>query len=286
MVARRQLLELGLTRMAIEHRLKNGRLHLVVRGVYAVGRPEIARRGWWMATVLRCGAGAALSHESAAAAWRIRREPAGPIEISVPAGSSHRAPGIRVHRRSHLPLGHLAAVDGIPVTDPILTLVDLASRLSSSELEAAINEADKRELVTPEALRAGLEAFKGHRGLPRLRRVLDRHTFVLTDSELERRFLPIARKAGLPLPLTNQRLNGFRVDFYWPDLGLVVETDGLRYHRTPAAQTRDRRRDHAHAAAGLTPLRFTHAQVCFEPDQVRTTLAVVAGRLAEARRAA
>ena len=183
--------------MAIEHRLKNGRLHLVVRGVYAVGRPEITRRGRWMAAVLRCGSGAALSHGSAAAAWGIRGEPAGQIEISVPAGSAHRASGVRVHRRSRGLSAHLAVVDGIPVTDPLLTLVDLASRLRSSELEAAINEADKRELATPEALRAGLEAFKGHRGVPRLRGVLDRHTFVLTDSELERRFLPIARSAGL-----------------------------------------------------------------------------------------
>jgi len=46
-----------------------------------------------------------------------------------------------------------------------------------------------------------------------------------------------------------------------PELGLVVETDGLRYHRTPAQQARDRRRDQLHTAAGLTTLRFTHAQV-------------------------
>ena len=74
-------------------------------------------------------------------------------------------------------------------------------------------------------------------------------------------------------------MNGFRVDFYWPELGLVVETDGLRYHRTPAQQAHDRRRDQAHAAAGLTQLRFTHSQVSFEPDHVRTTLVAVARRL-------
>jgi very-short-patch-repair endonuclease len=73
------------------------------------------------------------------------------------------------------------------------------------------------------------------------------------------------------------------VDFYWPDLGLVVETDGLRYHRTAAQQTRDRLRDRAHTSAGLTTLRFTHAQVRFEPEHVRTTLAKVAQRLAKER---
>ena len=62
------------------------------------------------------------------------------------------------------------------------------------------------------------------------------------------------------MPLTGQRVNGFKVDFWWPELRLVVETDGLRYHRTPAQQTRDRLRDQAHLAAGLTCLRFTHAR--------------------------
>jgi len=84
------------------------------------------------------------------------------------------------------------------------------------------------------------------------------------------------RQAGLPRPRTQEHVNGFRVDFYWPELGLVVETDGLRYHRTPAEQARDRRRDQAHTAAGLTCLRFTHAQVRFEPDHVWATLAASA----------
>jgi very-short-patch-repair endonuclease len=74
-------------------------------------------------------------------------------------------------------------------------------------------------------------------------------------------------------------VNGFRVDFYWSELGLVVETDGLRCHRTAAEQAKDRVRDQTHTAAGLTPLRFTRAQVRFEPEYVRSTLAAVAGRL-------
>lgn len=121
--------------------------------------------------------------------------------------------------------------------------------------------------------------MRHRRGVPALRALLDRRTFTLTDSQLERRFLRLVRGAGLPRPLTGQRVNGFKVDFYWPDLGLVVETDGLRYHRTATQQARDRRRDQAHAAAGLTPLRFTHAQVTFEPDDVEGTLIAVANRL-------
>jgi very-short-patch-repair endonuclease len=109
--------------------------------------------------------------------------------------------------------------------------------------------------------------------------ILDRNTFVITDTKLERRFLPIARRAGLPRPQTQRHVNGFRVDFYWPELGLVVETDGLRYHRTAVQQSRDRVRDQAHMAAGLTCVRFTHAQVRFQPGRVEATLSAVAGRL-------
>jgi very-short-patch-repair endonuclease len=106
-----------------------------------------------------------------------------------------------------------------------------------------------------------------------LRAVLDKHTFRLSDSELEVLFRPIAAAAGVPVELTKHPVNGFEVDFYWPSLRLVVETDGWRYHRPPAAQTRDARRDNAHVAAGLTRLRFTHWQVRHEPDYVRGVLA-------------
>ncbi len=99
--------------------------------------------------------------------------------------------------------------------------------------------------------------------------------------DLERRFRPIARRAGLPPPWTQVNLNGFRVDFFWPELALVVETDGLRYHRTPAEQARDRVRDQALTAAGITVLRFTHAQVRYEPSHVERTLADVAVRLGD-----
>jgi very-short-patch-repair endonuclease len=85
----------------------------------------------------------------------------------------------------------------------------------------------------------------------------------------------------LPVPLTGPIVSGFEVDFFWPDLGLVVETDGLRYHRTPSEQARDRLRDQAHTAAGLTQLRFTHEQVRYWPHYVRRILLATAARIAE-----
>ncbi len=281
-VARRQLLEIGLSSAAIRHRLERGRLHTVFRGVYAVGRPQLTQHGRWMAAVLSCGPNAALSDESGAELWEVRRLAGGPIHVSVPAATSRRRPGVRVHRRA-LRAADVTRRHGIPVTTPAVTLVDLAARLGRDPLEAAINEADKLDHITPEQLRAEVDRLAPRPGVATLRAVLDRRTFTLTDSELERRFLPLARRAGLPAPLTGEKVHGFDADFFWPELGLVVETDGLRYHRTPAQQARDRIRDQVHAAAGLTPLRFTRAQVRFDPQHVLATLAAVAGRLAAAQ---
>jgi very-short-patch-repair endonuclease len=231
-----------------------------------------------MAAVLSCGTLAVLSHGSAAALLGIRANEEA-IEVSIPPGRHPRRPGVVAHRRGRLPRGWVTRRHGIPVTTAVITLVDLARRLSRDDLEAAINQADSIGVATPNSLRSALKRIGRQPGAGVLRTLLDRRTFVLTASGLERLFLPLAREAGLSTPKTGVWLNGFKVDFYWPDLGLVVETDSLTYHRTPAQQNADRRRDQAHTAAGLTALRFTHAQVRFEPAHVIATLRAVAGRI-------
>jgi very-short-patch-repair endonuclease len=279
-ITRGQLLALGVGPGAIAWQLQSGRLHAVQRGVYAVGRPDLTRRGLWMAAAMSCGPHAALSHRAAATLYEVMDSPV-PLEVTVPLHVFRVRTGLRVYRRA-LATDECVTIEGIRVTTVTRTLIDLAQIVTGKRLEAAINAADKRDLVDPETLRSALDRYAGRRGVRLLRQILDRSTFALTDSQLEREFLPIARSAGLGQPRTGAHLNGFKVDFFWPELGLVVETDGLRYHRTPAAQARDRLRDQAHAAAGLTTLRFTHAQVCYEPDHVRRTLATVARRRADA----
>jgi len=232
-----------------------------------------------MAAVLACGPHALLSHHSAAALFGIRGERPGPVDIVVPDHVARRRPGIRVHRRAGLaspgdwskrwPAS--GTVDRIPITGPVPTLVDIAMGLPTVELEVAVNEASQRDLVDPESLREALDAIPARPGVRRLRRLLDRDTF-------EQLFLRLARAVGLPPPQTQVWLNDYRVDFYWPDLGLVVETDGFRYHRTPAKQAADNRRDQAHIAAGLMALRFSHWQVRHEPAYVRKILAIAARR--------
>ncbi len=116
----------------------------------------------------------------------------------------------------------------------VVAMVQVAPRLSLGDLERAINQADGKDLIDPESLRLALEDFAGFPGVRPLREALDRRTYAMSRSELERRFRPIARRAGLPKPETCVKHNGFEVDFLWRDLGLVVETDSLRYHRTTA----------------------------------------------------
>lgn len=278
-VTRTQLVELGFSSEAIRHRIARGRLHPVWGGVYALGRPELTPRGRWLAATLACGREAWLSHTCAGALWGITPETNDALHVSVPQHIRPRRAGIVIHRRSALGPDDVTRHHRIPVTSPALTIIDLAARLRPDRLERAINEADRRDLIHPEALRRALDGIASRPGVRALRRTLDHPTFVVTESELERRFLPIASQLGLPRPRTGEVVNGFRVDFYWPELGLVVETDGLRYHRTPAQQARDRLRDQVHAAAGLTTLRFTHAQVVRDANHVCATLGKVARRL-------
>jgi very-short-patch-repair endonuclease len=232
-----------------------------------------------MAAVLGCGSQAALSHQSAAALLGIVAVASEPVEVSVPYASERRRPGVEIHRRPKLRSTDVTEHRGIPVTTPVKTIVDLAAKFGPSLTERAINEADRLGLTDPEALFAALDRFPGQRGVGVLREMLGKRSFRLTDSELERRFLSLVEASGLSLPETGRHLNGFKVDFFWPELGLVVETDGLRYHRTPAQQGRDRLRDQAHTAAGFAHLRYTHAQVRFEPDHVLATLVATATRL-------
>jgi very-short-patch-repair endonuclease len=293
-VSRRQLLALGLTRAGIKYRIARGRLHLVVRGVYAVGRPTLTLNGRRMAAVLACGgdldaSGAvllrpdrrprprvALSHDSAAALLVIGQEPVSHFDVSTALPTDRRVPGVKVHRRPTLARDALGYCQGIPVTSPVQTLIDLATRHGRPAMERSLNEADKLGLVRTDDLRKALDDHPGEPGVARLRAIIDRATFRYTRTELERAFLPLVRKAGLSSPRTSVYVTGFEVDFHFPDLGLVVETDGLTYHRTPVQQAKDHERDQAHTATGLTCLRFTHGQIKYEPDRVVRTLRATA----------
>jgi very-short-patch-repair endonuclease len=271
-VTRADLLGLGFGHRSIEHRVASGRLHPVAAGVYAVGRRELTPHGHWMAAVLACGDGAVLSHRSAAELWGIGHEQRGRIDVTIRRRSRLARKGVKVRTRPSLGVGSITRRQGILVTAPVQTLIDLATELQPLRLERAVNDADKLGLVDPEALRRALDDHRGEPGVKKLATLLDRHTFRLSDSDLEVLFRPLALAADLPAPLTKHSVHGYETDFFFPDHDLIVETDGLRYHRTPSQQARMAKRDQVHVAAGLRVLRFTHWQVAHEADAVTATL--------------
>ena len=232
-----------------------------------------------MAAVLACGEGSFLTHLSAGALYGICGERPDRIEVGIRRTYLVGSPELRVRRRPLLPSQDVGVLHGIPITSPVRTMIDLATEQGPITLLRSINEADKLSVIPADHLRVELEAYAGQPGVKVLRNLLDKDTFVLSDEELERLFLPLARGVGLALPQTKIWLNGYEVDFFWPDLKLVVETDGLRYHRTPSAQARDLERDQAHTAAGFTRLRFSHWQVKHEPAYVQGILSSTATRL-------
>lgn len=224
-----------------------------------------------MAAVLACGPDAVLSHGSAAALWGFGLEQSS-IDVSVPAGSRSRLHGIRVHRRTEAILGDVAVHEGIPITSPVRTLIDQATRLRPRQLERAVNEADKLDRVRADVLHASLDDYRGQPGVAPMRKLLDPLIFRLSDSDLEQLMRPLARSVGLSMPETKAWVNGYEVDFFWPELRIVIETDGLRYHRTASQQRRGLERDQAHLTAGMWPLRFSHWQVKNEAAHVRNVL--------------
>jgi hypothetical protein len=279
-VTRAQLLAAGYSIHTIKHWMRTGRLWPLWPGVYAIGTPDVSRRGRWTAAVLSCGDEAALGHAHATEFWGMGGRARDPIEVSVPLSSHPRGRGIKVRRRTAF---EAATRHGVRVTTPGCTIVDMAPRLSRDSLEGMIGQADLLGWITPAALRVLAAGYRRRPGAALVIATLDRRAFRLTRSQLERLFIPIAVAVGYPLPLTRARVNGYEVDFYWPDRGLVVETDGLTYHRTAAQQAKDRIRDQTHTAAGLVVLRFTHDQVAHDPDHVRRILAATLPRLRQAR---
>jgi predicted transcriptional regulator of viral defense system len=199
-VARRQLLALGFSRHAIAHRRRTGRLRAIHRGVYAVGNLLLGREGEWTAAVLACGEGAFLTHLSAGALYGICEERPGRIEVGVRGRGGREPEGIRLRRRSSLARGEVGTVRNIPVTSPVQTMIDLATVQGPKTLLRSINEADKLEVIAADELRLALENYAGQPGVKALCALLDRDTFVISDEELERLFLPIAVGSDSPSP--------------------------------------------------------------------------------------
>jgi hypothetical protein len=279
-VARRQLLDAGLTRLMVQRRLESGRLQPLHRGVYAVGHRRLRREGFWLAAVLAAGPGALLSHREAAALHGLR--PAERTTVDVAVAARRQVRGVQVHRVERLDPQEATEVDGIPVTSIARTLVDLAAVVPPRAVLKALNEAERSHRLDVGAIERVLARTRGRNGrgherIKRALRELARAGTAMTRSVLEDRFLTLLDVHGLPRPAANAWTHSMEVDACWPRARLVVELDGWDVHRTRQAFQLDRTRSNDLQAEGWTVLRFTHADVVHRPaetaDRVRRALA-------------
>jgi very-short-patch-repair endonuclease len=273
-IRRSQLAALGLGDRAIENRLRVGQLHRIYQGVYAVGHPGLTREAHLLSAVFACGEQAVLSHKSAAELWRLRPAQGPRVDVTVPSGGTRARRGAVIVHRSPIPADHRTVWQRIPVTTPTRTLVDLADCSTRRELERAIDEATYLgwDLTS-------LQPVPGRRGAGMLAALLEEHHAgsTRTRSEFEERLLELCRNYDLPQPLVNHTIEGYEVDFIWPQARLIVETDGWAAHRTRTAFERDRLRDATLEAAGWRVIRITWRRLVREPELVAAQLARLLG---------
>lgn len=264
-----QLTGLGMSRSGIARRVERGALYRVHRGVYAVRHPELTRHGEWLAAVLALGPGAALSHASAGVLWRLSPARGPRIDVTVPTSAGRARRRTIVVHRLQLEPEEVVMREAIPVTTAARTLTDLADVLTERRLQRALDEAHFLGLDL-----TGLAPRPSRRGSGRLSRVLSAHEpgSTWTRSELEERMLALCRRAGLPAPTVNTKVEGREADFHWPPQRLVLETDGWQSHRTPTAFENDRKRDAQLVEAGWRVVRVTRRRLAGEPDAVGAQL--------------
>jgi hypothetical protein len=177
-------------------------------------------------------------------------------------------------------------VDRIPCVSADLVLIDLAPDLEEVELEIVLVAAESKGLLKRGRLGELIEENRGRPGIGKLASIAALEP-AIARSELELRMLPIARSAGLDRPLVNHPIDVGRerpliVDFAWPELRMVVETDSQRFHGDWERAEADRERDQLLALAGWRCHRFVRDRLVDDPDGAAERLRrLAAARIAE-----
>lgn len=296
-VARRQLLEAGLSADQIHHLRAGGHLRALqppVRGVYAVGHGVVPELGVETAALLACGGdpwrvGAGgrdvlLGQESALALWCDEPSGFGAIAVTAVGLRASRRGSVRATRVTDLPDADRRRHRGLPVTSPARTILDVAPARSPRALGDAVDRLRVLRLVTEAELDEVLDSGAGRRGVVELRALLgEERGNGFSRSVAERQLLGLLRAAHLPIPARNVVVHGRERDLVWHASATVVEFDGRTFHDTPGAFERDRTRDAELAARGWTTVRVTARMLRSEPTALVARLAAVLA-LGESRR--
>jgi hypothetical protein len=282
-VTRDQLTELGYTDRMVDHALQTGRLQAWHRNVFAVGHGGLSPHGLCMAAVMFRGEGALISYQSAVWLWGLERRLEIPVNVSVRwRGHSHDAIGL--HHCPALRAEDLSKTEGLPVTAVPRTLLDYASTAKQYRLEAAIDMADRLDLLDPGAIDRITDEVRGHRGRRRLQGAIEIYRETgFTRSGGEKRMLAALSDAGIPRPAVNLFIEGYELDFYWERERFAVELDSWEHHRSRRSFEADRKRQEELAMAGIEIIRITGTRLKHEPHQVAIR---IAGHLDRCHRAA
>ena len=288
-VHRHQLLQAGLTNQQIHRRARSGLLVPTLPAVYRHGSvPDSWMQQLWAAQ-LWAGQTSVLSHESAGALWGLDGCPAGRVVVLTTRSLKSCKEGVTVHRVTNLPSHHITVREGLRVTTPARTLLDLAAVLSEAALEEALDCALRRGSTSLRRLEAemGSHIGFGRRGRATLKRLMRERSpdYAPTHSVLETRFRRLLKRHGFPPPGQQHvvhRLNGAFafVDFIYPHLGLVIEVDGFDFHSGRGNWQSDLSRQNDLVVGGARVLRFTWRDLHDrEAVVVRTLRAVFAPEL-------
>ena len=279
-IATRQLRACGIDSDGVRRRVRKGWLHPVYRGVYSVGHPVATREGRCMAAVLACGDPAWLSNHAAGAhleflAWEDR-DP----EVTVLGTSVRRVQGVRVHNARSLHWRDTYRHEGIPVTSPARTLLDLAAALPEPALRSAARRAQALHRVSVRELLETVDRSNGHPGAGALRAIVADGP-ARTRSELEDLVLDLLDRAAIERPEINAPLRfgdtTIIPDFLWRDRRLAIEADSVRWHEHKLTREHDAHKQAILEAAGWRVLRIDADQTLRRPEQ---TLARIRAALA------
>jgi very-short-patch-repair endonuclease/predicted transcriptional regulator of viral defense system len=262
-----QMVAAGWSKDQILGRARTGWLRSVHRGVYLVGPLETPHTAPMAATL---ATGGVISHYPAAVLWDWRPPREEAVHVTLATGG-HNRPGITVHRATLHP-ADISRRHGIPTASAARTLLDIAATEPTAELERALNEAGLQRRVSPRSVNEQFSRYPRHRGTAALRRLLDSEP-ALTRSDAEILARDLIRRAHLPQPESNVRIEGHEVDLVWRDHRLVVEIDSWAFHSMRSSFEGARRRDQRLVGAGWRVVRLTGRQLLFEPERVVAVLA-------------
>lgn len=290
-VSTEQLYALGSTFAEIRGLVEAGHLFRLHRGVYTVGRREVSRRGWLFAAQLACGEGSFLCHRTAIGVRGLCPVNPYAIHVAVLGSGSRRRSDLIIHRiRVEPGRGEVSTVRGLRASTIYRALIEAAADESREWLEQMIESAVRKKLLDVSQMEATIAAHPGARGLTRLKAAFAAYRpWPFDKFGLETAVAAaIAADPSIPEPQRDVRLEAggisWQLDFWWPDLRVVLETDGNRYHLTPGDKERDRIKDAKLMAAGITPLRITDVRWDLDPrgamDDLRAVLSLRRGSAA------